>query len=124
MIDGVNQKWAEFEELGETEVRQMLMSNIWNSHKTILAKGWLDYCDRASKRAFKDEEIAIARAASASAASAAASASDSALSARISAKAAINQAITARLALIIASTSLIIGIISIFISIYQLLPAK
>jgi hypothetical protein len=115
MIEDIDNKWNEFENIGEKEVIQRIANNVWNPSMTAAAKAWLVYKSNSRKESSQAEQISIQR-------DAAASASDAARSARAALSLSIehNQtARTAKTAAVVAAIGAIIAAICAICSIWN-----
>jgi hypothetical protein len=115
-------RWAEFEQLGEAEVRKHIVSIAWGEGKIALAKQWLDHksssdsaADRAATLAEARAANELARAANSLAEAANVTADAAAASAARSAEAAKTNNIIATIALIAAVIAIAVSVIGIFL---------
>jgi hypothetical protein len=58
MMEAVNARWREFDDLGVEEVRKRLAANIFGEEKASQARQWLDH--QASERSFAASRKALA----------------------------------------------------------------
>ena len=106
MNDAVNRRWADFEALGETAVRQNLSSHVYGEENVKLANGWLAHKSEEAVRAAAMEQMAIARAAN--------------VAAQTSAKAAVDSADAAKSQALISKIALGISLLAIFVTVVGL----
>lgn len=116
MSEKIDQRWAQFEQLGETKVRQNLAEHVYGEDNTRFATAWLAH--KAQERASLEAgRIADSQSIQALAASRAAEAAlRAADAAERSAEAAERQATTAERATRTAIAALIVAIIAAILS--------
>ena len=129
-MSDANSRWADFEELGEKQVRQNLASRIYGEDNKNEADAWLAYRASLSNAATQAETLALARDAqkeasrAAAAAERAASATEEASSAaRRQAEAAERQAHAAESANRKATIAIAISVASIIVTIAISVPS-
>jgi hypothetical protein len=53
--------WKEFEELGEDDVRKRLGAVVWDAHKQVAARQWLEAREAAKAAESRRETLALAK---------------------------------------------------------------
>ena len=104
-------RWAEFEQLGEVEVRKRIVARVWSREKQELAEHWLRFQECTDSSASRRETLRLANEANDLARSANKAASEANVIAQRSAAAAWASSIIAAAALIAAITAIVFSTI-------------
>jgi hypothetical protein len=123
-MSDADSRWADFEQLGERQVRQYLALRVYGEDNVKLAKAWLEYKESLSSAATQAESLALAKAAQSDASRAAAAAEraavateEASIAAKRQAEAADRQARAAESANKRATIAIAISVASIIITI-------
>jgi hypothetical protein len=120
MVEGPNDdRWKEFDALGEMEVRKRVVAQVWGEEKQKLAEHWLNYQESQDSSASRRETLRLANEANDLARSANESALDANSIARASSDSAKRSAAAARTSNKIAAAALIAAIIAVVISVMR-----
>lgn len=120
MADITEDRWRQFESLGEEGVRKALAENLWGEEKVALALQWLELRELSNSAEDRRQTLAIASDANDLARSANAAALEANSIARASSDSAKRSADAARTSNMIATLALIAAVIAIALSIISI----